>query len=723
MAEKTLNTRIISKHGDLSSWNSSSLALKTGEIALARVETTKPDGHGGFYKVPTYLMKVGDNNKTFSQLEWLAAPASDVYEWAKKSSLAAVDMPVLSETDAARIVPTVTSAIASLEEAVGSGGTVAEMITAAIEALDVTDTAVDHQVVTAVSQEDGKVVISRKQLAVADIDGLQAALDAKLDVATYNADKAVSDKAISDNASAISGNTAAITAETEARELADQGLQANIDKKADITTVNGIDERLTTAEGDVDAAQADATKALNTIGGTYSETSTVAADITSVKNSVTAEAEARELADQGLQGQIDAVKATADAAAVETSVASRFTETNNAVAAAQADATNALNTIGGDYTKDNTVAADITAVKNSVTAEAEARADADEAQVERIAALEDKIVDLTGAMHFKGVLSEVPSDLSSYVEGDVIIVGNKEYVLEVNDETSAKRFVEFGDVTDEAARIGELETAVEGLTNNKADKTYVDSQDQALQANIDKKADSSTVSELDTKVTGIDTRLGTAEGTITDHGTRLGTAEGKISANEGAIADLQSNSATKTELSNAQTALQEAIDLKASQADHEALAGRVTTAEGTITDHGTRLDEVEAAIGENGIAKEIDELQAAVANVYTKTEVDEKVTAINEAIEGEATARDTADKKHTEDIAALAGRMDTAEGNITTNANGIAANLASIGTINTTLETKADKSALEAVDARVAAIEADYLTAADTYIFDCGGVE
>ena len=89
MAEKILNTRIINKHGDLSSWNSSSLELKTGEIALARVETTKPDGHGGYYRVPTYLMKVGYGNKTFSQLEWLAAPASDVHEWAKKSSLAA----------------------------------------------------------------------------------------------------------------------------------------------------------------------------------------------------------------------------------------------------------------------------------------------------------------------------------------------------------------------------------------------------------------------------------------------------------------------------------------------------------------------------------------------------------------------------------------------------------------------------------------------------------
>lgn len=84
---KTILTRIINKNASLDAWNSSELPLKTGEIALAYVETTKPDGHGGTYSVPTYLMKVGHDNKKFSELEWLAAPASDVYDWAKKSAL------------------------------------------------------------------------------------------------------------------------------------------------------------------------------------------------------------------------------------------------------------------------------------------------------------------------------------------------------------------------------------------------------------------------------------------------------------------------------------------------------------------------------------------------------------------------------------------------------------------------------------------------------------
>lgn len=94
MAEKVIQTRIINKHGKLADWLTSTTVLKEGEIALAYVETTKPDGQGGTYTVPTYLMKVGDGTNTFSGLEWVAAPASDVYEWAKKANLALSDIPM-----------------------------------------------------------------------------------------------------------------------------------------------------------------------------------------------------------------------------------------------------------------------------------------------------------------------------------------------------------------------------------------------------------------------------------------------------------------------------------------------------------------------------------------------------------------------------------------------------------------------------------------------------
>ena len=100
MAEKVINTRIINKHGALADWLATgSTILKEGEIGLAYIETTKPDGQGGSYTVPTYLMKVGDGTSTYSELEWVAAPASDVYAWAKKANLALSDIPMADVTE------------------------------------------------------------------------------------------------------------------------------------------------------------------------------------------------------------------------------------------------------------------------------------------------------------------------------------------------------------------------------------------------------------------------------------------------------------------------------------------------------------------------------------------------------------------------------------------------------------------------------------------------
>ena len=73
MATKNLNTRIITKHADLSVWESSSLILKEGEVVLAKVLVPQPDGT----QAPTFVAKVG-NNATFASSPWLFAKASDV---------------------------------------------------------------------------------------------------------------------------------------------------------------------------------------------------------------------------------------------------------------------------------------------------------------------------------------------------------------------------------------------------------------------------------------------------------------------------------------------------------------------------------------------------------------------------------------------------------------------------------------------------------------------
>ena len=73
---------------------------------------------------------------------------------------------------------------------------------------------------------------------------------------------------------------------------------------------------------------------------------------------------------------------------------------------------------------------------------------------DKVATLEEQIKGLSGAMHFRGVLGALPGSTEGYEDGDVIIVGDKEYVC------SGNLWVLFGDVSAEGERLTALETAV-----------------------------------------------------------------------------------------------------------------------------------------------------------------------------------------------------------------------------------------------------------------------
>ena len=72
--------------------------------------------------------------------------------------------------------------------------------------------------------------------------------------------------------------------------------------------------------------------------------------------------------------------------------------------------------------------------------------------------LQAKITGLTGAMHFKGVVEELPVDLETYEPGDVVLFGTKEYVCVNNDGTK-----EWHELGDEGSH----------LTKTEAESTYV----------------------------------------------------------------------------------------------------------------------------------------------------------------------------------------------------------------------------------------------------------
>lgn len=316
--------------------------------------------------------------------------------------------------------------------------------------------------------------------------------------------------------------------------------------------------------------------------------------------------------------------------------------TDTALAQLQADVDGTkdkINAIDKDYLK----SADKTELEGKITtvqggaAEAKAHSEgvasdlatakaelgkADTAQVERIAALEGKIAGLTGAMHFKGTEEKLPDDVSSYTEGDVIIVGEKEYVF------NGTEFKEFGDVSAEGQRIKTLEdkvqTAESDITQAKND---IKANSDAIAKKVEQTTFDGKVASLEDKDDALDTRLKTVEGAI---GTSGSVATDIANAKSEAISVAAEDATTKANeaLEDAKTytneevekdrkrlaTLEAASETHALKTDLTALTNRVTTAEGKIDTLQTDVDAVETLASTNKTA--IEKLQAESA---TKT--------------------------------------------------------------------------------------------------------
>ena len=236
------------------------------------------------------------------------------------------------------------------------------------------------------------------------------------------------------------------------------------------------------------------------------------------------------------------------------------------------------------------------------------------------------------------------------------------------------------------------------------------------------------------RVSGLETRMTTAEGTIAEHTTAIanvytkeevdglidgvnGAADdlaGRVTTAEGAITDLQGVVANKADQSALDT---QSERLQAEVKAREALAERVTTAEG-----------------------EIDALQEAVANVYTKNEVFTK-EEVNDLIDGvnnsasilegrveanegaisdlqEAVATKAAQADLTAEVEAreaLAERVTTAEGEIDALQEAVATKAAQA---DLTAEVEAREALAERVTTAEGEIDALQEAVADVYTKD-----
>lgn len=200
-----------------------------------------------------------------------------------------------------------------------------------------------------------------------------------------------------------------------------------------------------------------------------------------------------------------------------------------------------------------------------VSAKAELE-NADKAQAQRITALEGKIEDVTGAMHFKDAVESLPEDVSGYKKGDVILVGEKEYVF------NGTEFKEFGDVSAEGKRIGALETKMDTA---QADITKAKSDIVANTTAISKKAEQTDVDEKVTALEGADSALDV----------RLKVVEGKFGEGEGNVA---------TQIEAAKQAAIEAAATDATTKADKALSDAKTYVNTEVEKDRTRLVVLEA---------------------------------------------------------------------------------------------------------------------------------
>lgn len=293
MATTTLNTRLQLKYDTYQNWTDNNPVPLKGELCIVEV----PASTGASTKEPAILFKVGDGTKTFNTLDFTAGYAADVYDWAKAqtkpeyqaseiknldsyisgkvqdtnttyqivkvneysyklqskelngewadvvggtitipkyddtalsdrvdaleelvgetavatqiaNAIAALKTELIgtdSDTSTSNTIKgakkyadslntAMDSRVEALEEAVGTGGSVDSKITAAIGKLDKTDTAVDGQVVSAVSETDGVITVSRRALVETDIptlsqskvNGLATSLAGKQDTLVFN---------------------------------------------------------------------------------------------------------------------------------------------------------------------------------------------------------------------------------------------------------------------------------------------------------------------------------------------------------------------------------------------------------------------------------------------------------------------------------------------------------------------------------------------------------
>lgn len=294
-------------------------------------------------------------------------------------------------------------------------------------------------------------------------------------------------------------------------------------------------------------------------------------------------------------------------------------------------------------------------------------------------------------MHFKGIVESLPEDVSGYKAGDVIIIGEKEYVF------NGTTFAEFGDVSAEGARIGVLETKMDTA---QADITKAKEDIVANTTAIGTKADASALTD--------ETKARTEADSAMD--TRIKAVEGKLGDGEGSVTN------------QIATAKQEAIDAAATDATtkaNQALADAKKYADDEDAKIEARVDALEADTHTHANKVELDKFEvgdkAKLDDAAMKAHVHENKAVLDGITDAKVKAWDAAEKNAkdyadglnntmTTKVDGIDGRLTTVEGAVATKAE--STTVTTLTERVTTAETNIQKNT-EAINAFVAVTPAE----------------
>lgn len=387
---KVFQTRIQLKYDTYENWIAADPILKKGEMAIATI----PEGNttSKLQNLPNVVLKIGDGANKYSILPFVSGLAADVYSWAKASTKPSY----------------AASEITGLQ--------------AAIEQYSDYDTNTQYRIVQVVNEE--KVVIPGKyQLQSKELGGdWQNVTDSLIDVTDAFGRIATLETTIE----GLTGGAGSIASQIDAAI-----------KKLNATISNRTNENVVNADG-LDVTIVQENGALKSVTATIKEGTYDAAGAASAVLGKDTDAVGAATV-HGANKAAAAAQAKAEEAA--TAAAQEVTDRKAAITklsytgydAGVADNSETISFVGEISEANGIVSATKRDLKFKTAYNSENNKVATEADVKAVV---DKF---SKSLTYKGMLDELPTDVSGYKTGDVIIVKTLEYIFD------GTKFDQFGD--------------------------------------------------------------------------------------------------------------------------------------------------------------------------------------------------------------------------------------------------------------------------------------